>query len=69
MSREAHPNVNAVGLVADAFESVQKHLRGKAKEEPEKALSTVSDIIARYAVEISIKLDATFGGKAPEKTQ
>lgn len=59
MSEENRPNINAVGLVVDAIESVQRYARGRAAEEgpltPE-----VSNLIQAFANNVSDSLDRTY---------
>lgn len=59
MSAENRPNINAVGVVVEAIESIQKYSRGRAKLKgpitPE-----VQELIEKFANDVSDSLDRTY---------
>lgn len=62
MSLDNNPNLNAVGVFVDIFESLQRHVRGNAREAGKSALLTVTVTdIADFAHQLSSKLDQEFG--------
>ena len=64
MSKETHPNINAAGLVPALFTAINIHVRGKAKQAGRtEVVMLVADVVARFAVEISVMLDEKFGVK------
>lgn len=59
MNKEAHPNIQAVGLTIDIVKSIEKRLRGKGGEQKKKVMSdeSISNEIANFVVCISCKID------------
>ena len=66
MNIKNHSNINAVALVVESFESIRKHLRGKAGSSDrtiDTSLKVCNDLIQEFAVQVSTRLDETFGAK------
>ena len=62
MSLDAHPNINASGLVADLFQAIEKRVRGNAEQAGRVMwIPEVGDAISEFSVKISEILDNKFG--------
>lgn len=59
MSKEAHPNIQAVGLTIDIIKSIEKRLRDKGLKQKKKVMGdeSISNEIANFVVCISCKID------------
>lgn len=59
MSKENHPNIQAVALTCDIINSVKKHLRGKGKEHEIFVMSDgdIGNKICDFVVDISTTID------------
>ena len=61
MSKENHPNIQAVAVAVDIVESIRKNLRGDAANEELSVMTLIDKDIADFITNISIKLDEKFG--------
>jgi len=72
MSKQAHPNINAVGLVVSVMNAIHSNLRGRAKandviekldgKNPGAAvIRLLNKDITDFALLVSTKLDERFG--------
>lgn len=66
MSREAHPNIHAVGFTVDIIDSFVNRVRGQASVEfhsgdKSRVLSCLHDEIVNFVTRVSENLDKEFG--------
>ena len=61
MSKENHPNIQAVAVAVDIVESIRKNLRGDAANEELSVMTLIDKDIVDFITNISIKLDEKFG--------
>ena len=58
MSKENHPNIQAVALTVDIFKSIGKHLRGQGRQYAGAMINKkVKNLIEDFVVDVSIELD------------
>lgn len=65
MSKERHPNLNAVGFTTDIVKAYVTHLRGAAKQELPAALNAVEDLVIEFVGRVDDALDAQFDPDKP----
>ena len=63
MSEENRPNLNAVGLVVDIMESIEKHKRGNARKNPKSihVIEILKDEILDFIEVVNDKLNDAYG--------
>jgi len=57
MSKEAHPNIQAVAVTGDLIGSIRRNLRGDAKGMENKVMEKLEPDIVEVMVKISTRID------------
>lgn len=65
MSKEAHPNIQAVGFTTDILGSIEKWLRGGGKRYSADVMGDkkLNEIIVDFVVDVSTRIDEIVGEK------